>query len=125
MSTISIGRSVCIRAIRGLSIATLPLAATTALGAAAAVAPPAAYGQFISDDSASPLPPVVTPQWWPAPPAGSAATTEQDPRRAPERLASFPRDVTEPLLDQPDNFVLLPEIQQVKPQQQRDGFFQR
>ena len=43
----------------------------------------------------------------------------------PALLASYPRDATEPLLDQPDNFVLLPELQQPKAPTQRDGFFQR
>ena len=31
--------------------------------------------------------------------------------------------MTEPLLDQPDNFVLLPEVQQPKAPTQRDGIF--
>jgi hypothetical protein len=109
---------------------TAALAAAIISAPAAVRAQPAAYGQFVSDNSASPLapvtplPPVVAPQWSAAPPAGSTPV-EQDPRRVPAQLASFPRDVTEPLLDQPDNFVLLPEIQQVKTPPRRDGFFQR
>jgi len=117
-------RSALIGISRGASIAAL-VCAGTFVGWNVAIAQSPAYGQSMSDNSPSPLPPVVAPQWSPAPAAGSSTLAEQDPRRVPAQLASFPRDVTEPLLDQPDNFVLLPEIQQVKPPTQRDGFFQR
>src|SRR5262245_19293901 len=62
--------------------------------------PVAAYGQFLTDNSPSPLPPAP------------AATNEFIPSQPAAKLASYPRDFTEPLLDQPDNFVLLPEVQQ-------------
>lgn len=49
-----------------------------------------------------------------------------DDQEAPVmKLASFPRDFTEPLLDQPDNPVLLPEAAQAATLPQRPGFFQR
>jgi hypothetical protein len=91
--------------------------------------PPTAYGQFLSEGSTaglppiSPLPPIIAPSASAA--DSSASTNPQDPRRVPALLASYPRDATEPLLDQPDNFVLLPELQQPKAPTQRDGFFQR
>jgi hypothetical protein len=45
--------------------------------------------------------------------------------REPVKLASYPRDFTEPLLDQPDNPVLLPEAAQPATPPRREGFFQR
>jgi Domain of unknown function (DUF6268) len=63
---------------------------------------------------------------WPAaPPATGPSSDETDPRYPPARLASFPRDATEPLLDQPNNFVLIPESQLPSLPPQRAGFFQR
>lgn len=48
-----------------------------------------------------------------------------DSGKVPAKLASYPRDATEPLLDQPDNFVLIPEAEQPKSPPTRAGFFQR
>jgi hypothetical protein len=94
--------------------------------------------QFPTNDSLSPLPPIepspfsspamqspLTP-WPSAPPAApQSVLNDSDPRRVPARLASFPRDATEPLLDQPNNFVLIPESQQPNLPPQRAGMFQR
>ncbi len=77
---------------------------------------PAAYGRFVSGNA---------PDASAAPPVSGALYSSADSLRAPAKLASYPRDVTEPLLDQPDNFVLLPEVQQPAAPTQRDGFFQR
>jgi hypothetical protein len=66
-----------------------------------------------------------TPEASAAPPVAGALYSTADSQRTPAKLASYPRDVTEPLLDQPDNFVLLPEVQQPKAPTQREGFFQR
>src|ERR1051326_4429507 len=41
------------------------------------------------------------------------------------KLASYPRDFTEPLLDQPGNPVLLPDEALPKQPPHRSGFFQR
>ncbi len=81
---------------------------TPSTGAASSNAP-VAYGQYVLESSPTPLPPVDG--------------TDDNPLR----LASFPRDFTTPLLDQPDNPVLLPEIAQATQatQQQRAGVFQR
>ena len=78
--------------------------------------PPAAYGQLVSGNA---------PEASAAPPVAGAIYSTADAQRTPAKLASYPRDVTEPLLDQPDNFVLLPEVQQPKAPTQREGFFQR
>jgi hypothetical protein len=74
-------------------------------------AAPEAYSQTAAGEVPQPLPPV------------DDSSTNQPP--SPLRLASFPRDFTEPLLDQPDNPVLLPEIAKANAPQQRPGFFQR
>lgn len=82
-------------------------------------AAPIGYGQFVSSDpSPTPLPP-VTEQY------GASAAIAMDPSKTPAKLASYPRDFTEPLLDQPDNFVLVPEAQQPESPPHRAGFFQR
>lgn len=91
--------------------------------------------QMGSDPSLSPLPPVqqLAPVQQFAPPGGAALpwpgaqapVTLSDPREGPERLASFPRDATEPLLGEPNNFVLIPEAQQPNMPPQRAGMFQR
>jgi len=63
---------------------------------------------------------------WPAAPAANTPPAENsDPNRVPARLASFPRDATEPLLGEPNNFVLIPESQLPSLPPQRAGFFQR
>src|SRR5437868_2342529 len=97
--------------------------------AAAPQSVPAA--QYSAGQSLSPLPPLIN-QYPESPVAQLAAlqanpiatnppdTLAADPSRLPARLASYPRDVTEPLLDQPDNFVLLPEASQTKGPPQRD-----
>jgi hypothetical protein len=83
---------------------------------------PAAYGQFVSSDSLapSPLPPVTGSAYASAPSFSTA-----DSGKIPAKLASYPRDFTEPLLGEPDNFVLIPEAQQPQIPPQRAGFFQR
>ena len=81
------------------------------------IAPPAAYGHVplaVAHHKASA-----------APPAYGGDLFDGRCTAHAGKLASFPRDVTEPLLDQPDNFVLLPEVQQPKAPTQRDGIFQR
>jgi hypothetical protein len=65
--------------------------------------------------------PAVSP--WAAPAAQQFSSEGTDPNRI--RLATFPRDATEPLLDQPNNFVLIPESQQPNLPPQRAGMFQR
>ena len=80
--------------------------------------------------SLSPLPPIQQLPFNPSPAApwpasGQVPITISDPSQAPTRLASFPRDATEPLLDQPNNFVLIPESQQPSLPPQRAGMFQR
>ena len=87
------------------------LAAETPAPANEAFPAPGAYSQTDSGDLPQPLPPV----------SESAA----DESANPLKLASFPRDFTEPLLDQPDNPVLLPEAAQAARPPQRPGFFQR
>src|SRR5262245_47006168 len=61
---------------------------------APATVPPIGYGQFLSDEFPTPLPPVDDV----VPPA--------------MRLASFPNMMTEPLLGDPENPVLLPPVEQ-------------
>jgi len=87
--------------------------------------------QSSNTDSLSPLPPLQqlpitqSPALpWPSSPANPQLSSEgSDPNRI--RLATFPRDATEPLLDQPNNFVLIPESQQPNLPPQRAGMFQR
>jgi hypothetical protein len=80
---------------------------------AAAQQPPPPNGQFLTDNLLSPPPPAAVPPY------------DIVPTEPAAKLASYPRDFTEPLLGEPDNFVLLPELQQPKAPTQRDGFFQR
>ena len=82
--------------------------------------PPAAFGQFVNDESPSPLPPISEGGYSSAPSLSLA-----DASKVPAKLASYPRDFTEPLLGEPDNFVLLPEAVQPKSPPTRPGFFQR
>src|SRR5262245_62155488 len=84
---------------------------------------PEAYGQFVTEASPSPLPP-ISPLPSLTPPLFGQLPAEQNSGPA-ARLASFPSDFTEPLLGQPENFVLLPEAEQPKKPPQRAGFFQR
>jgi hypothetical protein len=74
---------------------------------APAAAAPMGYGQYLSDEFPTPLPPVDDV----VPPA--------------MRLASFPNMMTEPLLGDPDNPVLLPPVEQLPKPPGREGFFQR
>ncbi|MCC7083686.1 MAG: hypothetical protein IT427_01620 [Pirellulales bacterium] len=69
--------------------------------------PPIGYGQFLGDEFPTPLPPV---------------DSDVQP---PTRLASFPSMMTEPLLGDPNNPVLLPPVEQPKKPPGREGFFQR
>src|SRR5262249_51876126 len=91
---------------------------------------PSPSSPLSADNSITPLPPI---QQYPAgatlgvpwPEAGNPPLSSEgtDPNRV--RLATFPRDATEPLLDQPNNFVLIPESQQPSLPPQRAGMFQR
>jgi len=103
---------------------------------------PTGYVQSASSDMLSPLPPLIQSPLtqppmsrspmsqspfapWPSEPPPNAASSFDDSDPNHVRLASFPRDATEPLLDQPNNFVLIPEAQQPNLPPQRAGFFQR
>jgi hypothetical protein len=112
---------------------------------AAASEPASANSQPSKNDGLLALPPILTPSLmppgmtsptsastqgfmpWPTPPATAANSSadNSDPSRMPATLASFPRDATEPLLDQPNNFVLIPESQQPSLPPTRAGMFQR
>lgn len=67
---------------------------------------PIGYGQSVGDEFPAPLPPV-------------------DHEAPPTRLASFPNFMTEPLLSDPNNPVLLPPVEQPPKPPGRPGFFQR
>jgi hypothetical protein len=84
------------------------------------VSGPVGYGQYVGADPApTPLPPVTEEGY------GAARAFATSDGRTPAKLASYPRSFTEPLLDEPDNFVLVPEAQQPQTPPRRAGFFQR